>query len=824
MFDFVLDFFNFELNFKSIVLFIVAIFSFSLFLLIFVRKFVDKILPTVNETRLKDFLPFLGVDQDKKTILCNDNTYVRVFLVDGLNMILVSDKEKQLYLDVRKKFIESLDSESVSTKFVTLRQKISQDTTTDHTNFVLKKINDKWNEKMRTIYSNKYYVVVSVKDVVKKNALQKLNEVEQILLTTLSPFSPKVLLQQNDLNKDSLLDVYSYMASPISRPNIRGDVSMASINELVSGDEVVFNKNGVIEFRSGEKKRYMTVIGLKRVPDYIDEQMYSDLMTLDYEMIFLKSLKVYPNLKGAAVLNSQKRIDLSTNFSSEVEGQYDYAIDELNDIAEKSQKLVDFGEAIYLYSDNLQELEKGVEDVFKVLRLYMATPARETWVAQISWFCLFPSYDIVPRVYKLLSRAVACSLVFERVPTGFMGNDWGDGCISMFPTANGTNYRFQFHISSAPAAVAHSVVIGPTGIGKTTLYAFLCGAAMRYPKLKAYFFDRNRGIEIFTNAVGGSYLTFVSGKTKDIDYGKQTYMNPLKLPDSPENRQFLRQWLKAITYMDTQDYIKEEAGVEEEIARAVSVVYDYLDYDLRSLKNIYKSCFNPKGIVRQEIKRWVDDEQYGMLFNSPVDNLDLSSQLTSFDFTNIFEDPKLAPAIISYIMNQINNISTRTGDPSLVVIDETAPMLENPMFRSNFIIGLQEGRKKRQAYMAAFQQPNIIDKLGVGEAIRGQCQTVIFFKNPQATSQDYAGWNLNEKEMAFIAGKLYPELRYAILIKRPFINESVILNIDLSFEGQYLKIFDSGRKSVVLADEILKKMGAGAAGTEKYFNELLKSL
>ncbi|MFR8205207.1 MAG: hypothetical protein ACLU99_01895 [Alphaproteobacteria bacterium] len=61
------------------------------------------------------------------------------------------------------------------------------------------------------------------------------------------------------------------------------------------------------------------------------------------------------------------------------------------------------------------------------------------------------------------------------------------------------------------------------------------------------------------------------------------------------------------------------------------------------------------------------------------------------------------------------------------MIDETAPMLKHPMFRDYFAIGLQEGRKKRQAYLCAFQQPNIIDKLGVGEVIRGQCQTVYLF-------------------------------------------------------------------------------------------------
>lgn len=65
----------------------------------------------------------------------------------------------------------------------------------------------------------------------------------------------------------------------------------------------------------------------------------------------------------------------------------------------------------------------------------------------------------------------------------------------------------------------------------------------------------------------------------------------------------------------------------------------------------------------------------------------------AFDFTHIFEDETLAPAVISYIMHRIMSETGDTGVPSLIMIDETAPMLKHPMFRDYFIIGLQEGRK-----------------------------------------------------------------------------------------------------------------------------------
>jgi type IV secretion system protein VirB4 len=189
------------------------------------------------------------------------------------------------------------------------------------------------------------------------------------------------------------------------------------------------------------------------------------------------------------------------------------------------------------------------------------------------------------------------------------------------------------------------------------------------------------------------------------------------------------------------------------------------------------------------------------------DSLDLSNRFTAFDFTYVFEDETLAPAVVSYIMNRIQNITGRTGDPSLIIIDETAPMLQNPEFRKNFVIGLQEGRKKRQAYLAAFQQPNVLDKLGIGEVIRGQCQTQIFFRNIQARVEDYESWNLTPKEMAFIQGKIYKDLKYAILFRKPTIDESVILNVDLSGLGPYLQIFNSGRKQVLLVEELRKLHG-----------------
>jgi type IV secretion system protein VirB4 len=635
----------------------------------------------------------------------------------------------------------------------------------------------------------------------RKDALKDLDTASSNLVAILADFGVKALKEKAGL--ESPLAFFARIINPISRPAPRSDqMAYDTVSELLVTDEIFFSNKGFIRFSSGGREKYMAVVGIKQQAGTVDEQMLSDILSLNFELTVLHNMFPFSKLWAQLTLINQKRMASSTTLSYDVLRQFDDALALIEQGDEDHQTLVNYAETFFVSGESQEALDRAVFEIEKTCRLYGVVPVREGWVAEASWFAQFPTYDKYPRMYKMLSRAVATSFNFERQPEGLSKCDWGNSPVAIFPTYQGTAYQFEFHVSSDAAAVAHTVAIGPTGQGKTTLYSFLAGMSLKFDGLKTFFFDRHRGAEIFTYASDGSYINF-EGDTKDKDAlkgGRTAFLNPFRIEDNPENRGFLRRWLKEITLVD-------DASSEAEIARAVTTAFDYLEPAKRTLKNLYKSCFAPAGRMRRELYRWVDDNQYGMLFNSESDTLDLSSRFSAFDFTYVFEDETLAPAVVSYIMNRIQNITGRTGTPSLIIIDETAPMLANPMFRQNFVTGLQEGRKKRQAYLAAFQQPNVVDKLGIGEVIRGQCQTEIFFRNVQARAEDYENWNLTPKEMAFIQGKIYKDMKYAILFKKPTIDESVILNVDLSGLGPYLQLFNSGRKSVLLAEELRKLHG-----------------
>ena len=779
---------------------VIAVIAVSVLVVVFLSQKMNLFLPKPFDTRLVDYLPFERILDDKKTILCLNGTLLRVFKVSGVSIAFAKREVIQNFLEERKKWIDSLSEISVETRIFTIREKTNNEKLVNNYNKILKDISEKWNEAQSEIFVNSHYIVISVND--RKDALKDLDTATSNLEAILSNFGVKIL-KEGSKDSESPLTFFAHIINPISRPHPSSDnIIYDSVSELLVSDEVFFSNKGYIRFSSGNKTKYMSVVGIKQQANSVDEQMLSDILSQNFEITVLHNLFPISKLKAQMVLINQRRMASSTTFSYDVLRQFDDALALIEQGDEDHQTLVNYAETFFVSAEKLEDLDKAVFEIEKICRLYGITPVREGWVAQASWFSQFPTYDKYPRMYKMLSRAVAASFNFERQPGGLSKCDWGEGPITIFPTYQGTAYQFEFHVSEEPTAVAHTVAIGPTGQGKTTLYSFLAGQALRFKDLKCFFFDRYRGAEIFTYAIGGSYINF-EGDTKDKDVKKTgtiAHLNPFRIEDNPENRAFLRRWLKEITLVN-------DATSEAEIARAVTTAFDYLEPSKRNLKNLYKSCFSPAGKMRRELFRWVDDSQYGLLFNSESDNLDLSNRFTAFDFTYIFEDNTLATAVVSYIMNRIQNITGRTGDPSLIIIDETAPMLQNPEFRNNFVIGLQEGRKKRQAYLAAFQQPNVLDKLGIGEVIRGQCQTQIFFRNTQAMVEDYESWNLTPKEMAFIQGKIFKDLKYAILFRKPSIDESVILNVDLSGLGPYLQIFNSGRKQVLLVEELRKLHG-----------------
>ena len=792
----------------STVVAVLGILSAMLIMVTFVTKLGDIILPRPKETQVSDFLPFSKLDEDGATIHLRNGSLARVFELQGADTTLMMPEERIELAEAKKRWIDSMAELEIVSRVVTIREKVPLHE--DHLykdSKMLQAIATKWIESLHRVFRNKHYIVLSVND--RKTAMKDLQQASNSLLTILDMYHP-VLISEKTPNKHrdkSPFWLFAQLVSPLSKPQpiIHGEQG-EYLNALLTADYIHFTKDeGVIKFISGEREKLAICMGIRKPGDYMDEQMVADILSIDCEVTVCHNIKAIPHVKANFLLMQQRRMAYLTTFSQNVQEQYSTALQWMDQSDADGQTLNEYAMSVFVFGKSKAELDFGQEEIEKICRLHNVTPVRDGWAAQAVFFAQLPTYEVYPRTFMYLSRVVACAICLDKTAEGRQKSDWGPMPLSYFRTITGTAYAFQFHVSEEPYAVAHTALIGPTGQGKTTFFSFMAGQAMRIPDLHTYFFDRNNGAKVFALMQDAPYVRFDGGE------GSVT-LNPFAVPDTSDNRAFLRTWLRDITG-------GVDAMSEQEIARAVVTAFEYLRPNERLLKNLYKSCFAPNSYMRSELQRWVNDDQYGRIFNSPTDNLDLSgSRYMAFDFTTIFQDAVLAPAVISYIMHRIHVQASATGKPSLIMIDETAPMLEHPMFKEQFIVGLREGRKKRQAFLCAFQQPRFLDDNGLGDVIRGQCQTVIFFRNPQANPSDYATWNLTPREMNFILGKEFADRKYAILVSRPAIHESVILDVDLSGLGPYLKVYSSGNKNVLLAEQLAKQLNDTDALVRAYLD------
>ena len=800
---------------SSTIIALIGVVSVILITLVFVTKIGDWVLPNPRETRVADFLPFNRLNEDGATIHLRNGSLARVFEVQGADTTLLLPEERLALAQARKQWIDSLSELEIIARVITLRERVNLEENEDtQKNTLLKAISTQWIRSLNRVFKNKHYIIITVND--RKNAMKDLDQASNALIAILSPYRPVLISERtpDDLPADSPrrhedkspLWVFAQMASPLSQPRpIITSEEGDALNSLLTADYIHFTGDeGIIRFFAGDKERYAICMGIRKPGDFMDEQLTADLLSIDFSLNLFHNIKPIPYVKANALLVQQRRMAFLTTFSQNVVQQYGTALEWMDNSDADGQTLNDYAMSIVIYGDSKEELQAAQDEVERLCRLHSVTPVREGWAAQAVFFAQFPTYDVYPRTFLYLSRVVACAICIDKTTEGHQKSDWAPYPISYFRTITGTAYAFQFHVNEEKDAVAHTALIGPTGQGKTTLFSFLAGQSLRIPDLNVYFFDRNNGAKVFATLLDAPYVKFDGGP-------ESVSLNPFMIPDTSDNRAFLRRWLAMITG-------GKDAISEQEIARAVTTSYDYLRPEERLLKNLYKSCFAPNGYMRRELMRWIDNNQRGRIFNSESDNLEMDHRFMTFDFTELLKDEILAPAVISYIMHRINMHATLKGTPSLIMIDETAPMLENDMFKENFITGLREGRKKRQAYLCAFQQPRFLDDHGLGDVIRGQCQTTIFFKNPQANASDYESWNLTPREMNFILNKEWVDAKYAILVKRVDSKESVILDVNLSGLGPYLKVYSSGAQSVLLAERLRKQFADDNEFIRNYIN------
>ena len=727
---------------------------------------IDRIRPFPRQSKIADFLPFERMLPNRRHVACAGRRYFTLIRMNGAEMTLSTyDRRADLYMQ-RKSMLDEAHKHGIAEiRFITIKSRSPIQVKNTHTHPVLHKITERWNAEFTETYSLRHYAMIVIAANNDDDAAEQLRLCEDFFLQRMPDYGCQVLEEHPSAPENGPLAVIAQIVSPITRP---------------------------------------TPLGAHLPAEQIASRLTADVID------FYQVVRPLDTARQMLDLSREKAAAPMMTLSATASWEYQAALDQLDgQIADSRATIHDYAMNIVAYHEDPEELAAIENEISSPLSKTGATIIRETITAPAIWFSLFPSTEIWPRKFRMMSRNIAANLPIVKPSTGSARSDWvPTEPIAYFRSVSGEPYGFSFHATDSLTDMppAHTLVIGPTGGGKTTLMTFLASQLLRVPESRMFFFDRMQGAEIFIHAAGGEYMTF------DPE-NENSGMNPLLLPDTSANKAFLRQFLSILTGAD-------KAYELSEISRLINIVYgerddqgqriiDPLDDEDRTLISQYTTAFGVESANRREIEPWVDRSQYGNYFNSAKDSLDLAeNRVFGFDMTTVLNNSKLAAPNIRYILHKIYQRSETDNAPTSIIIDETAPMLANRDFADWFVkVLLREGRKRRMGVVSMWQNPSALAESNLQDVCTEQCKNMIFLRNTAASPEEYATWGINQNELDFILGNTYKDVPYACLNKRIATGENAIMDPNLSKLGPYLKIFSSSIKDVAAHRKAMDKYG-----------------
>ena len=428
----------------------------------------------------------------------------------------------------------------------------------------------------------------------------------------------------------------------------------------------------------------------------------------------------------------------------------------------EGQSLGEFSLTVVLHGDSLANLDRLAGEFQGVFTNADGTLHPETYNQLNAYFATVPgNYALnLRRLYLLNSNYADLSFLFTILPGEKRNEHLRSEYLAVLETDNSTPYFLNLHNGE----VAHTLILGMIGSGKSYLANFLLQNAQKYQP-ETYIFDIGGSFESLTHIFGGSYLN-VGQDSRDFT------INPFSLQPTKENMQFLFSLFRVLIEGSEQrsrlDF-KEERRLWDAIERTYQ-----LEPNQRTLSNFA----NIVGELKDRLHRWTKSGQYGFLFDNAEDSLSFS-RFQTFNFGGWGDAPDALEPLLFYVLHRASNEiidPARLATFKLFLLDEAWLFIRNETIRSYIVQAQKTWRKSNAAMVLATQSLKELSESGMLQIVSESCPTKIFLANPDMDRDLYCeAFHLNDTELELIAGLVPPG---QMLIRKAQSSKKVHLNVD----------------------------------------------
>jgi len=421
-----------------------------------------------------------------------------------------------------------------------------------------------------------------------------------------------------------------------------------------------------------------------------------------------------------------------------------------------------FSLTVVIYDVDLAKVDRACAEFYKVFSVHDAQLYEEKYNLLNAFLAAVPgNYAFNLRYLYLLNTNYADFSFLFTLHCGEPRNrQLRQEYLAVLETNHHTPYFLNLHYRD----VAHTMILGRTGAGKSFLLNFLITNLQKYAPY-TFIFDLGGSFESLTRLFGGSYVQ-VGLESEGFK------INPFSLPPTKENLDFLALFLKVL--MQSSGAGEPDPATERDLYHQIENLYA-VDPALRTLSVL--SNILGHGMA-ERLAKWTRGGQFGFLFDNAEDTVSFS-RFQCFDFQKMSQYPELLEPLLFYILHRANAVIADREIGSAFkafFIDEAWVFLKNPSIQRYVVEALKTWRKHNAAMVLSTQSLDELRRSDILDIIIESCATKIFLANPDMDQDLYRRqFHLNAKEVELIAG-LIPKQQF--LIKTPELAKVANLTVD----------------------------------------------
>ncbi len=272
--------------------------------------------------------------------------------------------------------------------------------------------------------------------------------------------------------------------------------------------------------------------------------------------------------------------------------------------------------------------------------------------------------------------------------------------------------------------VGHTLVVGPTGAGKSILLAALAVFWLKYRSARVIFFDKDRSSYHACLNSGGLFVE-VGGDREGLK------LNPFGRLETREDLVFTTGLVVAyLNVKGVRTTPRDESAVYDAVASMTSVDEAHRDFAL------FRNHVQDREI-RSALDAFVTGE-HSPLFTPGRDAVEArGARWLTFEMAPLLKKgAALAQLVLSYLFHRVEEAFD--GSPTLLLIDESWSFLDNESFRTVLREWLKVLRKRNVYCVLATQEMADARGSGIFSTIVNACMTKILLPNSQASQGENA--------------------------------------------------------------------------------------